>query len=755
LSSNTKANPPPSADLEETAELPLLSATGASAIDPNSSTDAWISPAIHDDTADTSNLPTLGQQRSRGSRTDAEPLERSLREAEIGALRSDLASVSESRSHLERDLQSLSGNLRELEQMLNGKSEQLSVYEREVGLRDRRIAELEGQIAQLDATLAARQLKFDSELTAKQSHFDSELASVNTQRTGLSDQLVTVRADAEASRARIESQAAELLGLKAERSKILQRAQAAEFDLAQWRARGERYQETLQTLEGRRELYDGMIAEREARIASLEQEAAERERHVGAREEDLRVAVRNQEQRASELDTARTRADAAAKTARERIAALEAEVRQQEQKLREQRAKSGTREQEISTALKTQQQRNSELDASRTQLDAAAAKARTEADAAAVKARERIAALEAETRKQAESLRELSAKSATRETEMASALKSQQTRNSELDAARAQVDAAAAKARTEADVAAVKARERIAALEAETRTQAESLRELGAKSGTREEEMTAALGVQQRRNAELEATRVQADEAAAKARERIATLETETRQQAESLRQLRATSSSREEDLGTQLRTQQQRTAELEAARVTADAAAAKAHTEAEAAAATARERIAALETETRQQAGSLHELRVQFGAVRDSLAQRNAMIERVEAEAASSVAMLGNIQHNLEHLGAEEPAHLLVRSDGSTGILHLLGKRTTLGRTPDNDVHIDAEFISRHHAVALRAGAKTVIEDLNSTNGTYVNGQRINRRTLKDGDLVTLGKTEFRFTVQKPPPAP
>jgi chromosome segregation ATPase len=694
LSSNTKTSTPPSVDLEETAELPLLSASGAAAIDPNSSTDAWISPPAHDDNADTSNLPTLGQPRSRGAQADSEPLERSLREAEIGALRSDLASVSESRSHLERDLQSLSGNLRELEQMLNRKSEQLSVYEREVGLRDRRIAELEAQITQLDATLTERQTRFESELTGKQKYFDSELANANTQRIGLSDQLVTVRADAESARARIESQAAELLGLKAERSKILQRAQSAEFDLAQWRARGERYQETLQSLEGRRELYDGMIAEREARIASLEQEAAERERHVGAREEDLRVAIRNQEQRASELDAMRTRADAAAKTARERIAALETEVHQQEQKLREQRGQAGSRETEMAAALKTQQQRNAELDAARAQVDAAAAKARTEADAAAVKARERIAALETEMRTQAESLRQLTAKSGTREEEMTAALTAQQQRNAELEAARARVDAAAAKARTEAD------------------------------------------------------------EAAVKARERIASLETETRQQAESLRELRASASSREEELSTQLRTQQQRTAELEASRVAADAAAAKAHAEAEAAAATARERIAALETETRQQASSLHELRVQFGAVRDSLAQRNAMIERVEAEAASSVAMLGNIQHNLEHMGAEEPAHLLVRSDGSTGILHLLGKRTTFGRMPDNDVHIDADFISRHHAVALRAGSKTVIEDLNSTNGTYVNGQRVNRRTLKDGDLVTLGKTEFRYTLKKPPPA-
>jgi len=236
-------------------------------------------------------------------------------------------------------------------------------------------------------------------------------------------------------------------------------------------------------------------------------------------------------------------------------------------------------------------------------------------------------------------------------------------------------------------------------------------------------------------------SRAEADAAAATARDRIATLETETHKQTESLSALRAQTGSREEELNAALRTQQQRNAELEAARTTADAAAA-----------TARERIATLEAEGRQQAEGLHELRVQFGAVRDSLAQRNALIERVEAEAASSVAMLGNIQHNLEHFGAEEQAHLLVRTDGETGILHLLGKRTTIGRTPDNDVHIDAEFISRHHAVALRAGARTVIEDLNSTNGTFVNGQRVNRRTLKDGDLVILGKTEFRFSVNKPP---
>jgi pSer/pThr/pTyr-binding forkhead associated (FHA) protein len=53
---------------------------------------------------------------------------------------------------------------------------------------------------------------------------------------------------------------------------------------------------------------------------------------------------------------------------------------------------------------------------------------------------------------------------------------------------------------------------------------------------------------------------------------------------------------------------------------------------------------------------------------------------------------------------------------------------------------------------VVLLYGSKTVIEDLNSTNGTFVNAERINRRTLKEGDIVTLGKSEFRFVVRATP---
>ncbi len=91
----------------------------------------------------------------------------------------------------------------------------------------------------------------------------------------------------------------------------------------------------------------------------------------------------------------------------------------------------------------------------------------------------------------------------------------------------------------------------------------------------------------------------------------------------------------------------------------------------------------------------------------------------------------------------------LLVRSEGDTGIVHLLRRTTTIGRTPDNDLCIDADFISRHHAVVLVAASGTVLEDLNSTNGVYVNGVRVSRQQLAEGDLVTIGKTGFRYILK------
>jgi pSer/pThr/pTyr-binding forkhead associated (FHA) protein len=93
----------------------------------------------------------------------------------------------------------------------------------------------------------------------------------------------------------------------------------------------------------------------------------------------------------------------------------------------------------------------------------------------------------------------------------------------------------------------------------------------------------------------------------------------------------------------------------------------------------------------------------------------------------------------------------LLVRSQDGHEVVHVLGRKTTIGRTPDNDLQIDASFISRHHAVLLVHGSQTIVEDLNSTNGVFVNAHRVSRETLNDGDLVMIGKARFRFAIRPP----
>ena len=69
-----------------------------------------------------------------------------------------------------------------------------------------------------------------------------------------------------------------------------------------------------------------------------------------------------------------------------------------------------------------------------------------------------------------------------------------------------------------------------------------------------------------------------------------------------------------------------------------------------------------------------------------------------------------------------------------------------TIGRLPDNVVHVDNLAVSGHHAKIYWEGDKYVIEDNNSLNGTYVNNRRVSKAALKDGDEVLIGKHTISF---------
>ncbi|MFM2276072.1 MAG: hypothetical protein RL211_1944 [Pseudomonadota bacterium] len=77
---------------------------------------------------------------------------------------------------------------------------------------------------------------------------------------------------------------------------------------------------------------------------------------------------------------------------------------------------------------------------------------------------------------------------------------------------------------------------------------------------------------------------------------------------------------------------------------------------------------------------------------------------------------------------------------------VQLTKDRTTLGRRPYNDVVIDNLAVSGEHAVFQMTGNDVLVEDLNSTNGTYVNGKAAKKQQLQPGDSVEVGKYKIRF---------
>ncbi|APR03514.1 FHA domain-containing protein [Thauera chlorobenzoica] len=77
---------------------------------------------------------------------------------------------------------------------------------------------------------------------------------------------------------------------------------------------------------------------------------------------------------------------------------------------------------------------------------------------------------------------------------------------------------------------------------------------------------------------------------------------------------------------------------------------------------------------------------------------------------------------------------------------LVLSKERTTIGRKPDNDIQIDSLAISGHHAVITCILDDAFLEDQNSTNGTYLNGQLVKKQVLKNSDVIELGKYRLKF---------
>ena len=152
--------------------------------------------------------------------------------------------------------------------------------------------------------------------------------------------------------------------------------------------------------------------------------------------------------------------------------------------------------------------------------------------------------------------------------------------------------------------------------------------------------------------------------------------------------------------------------------------------------------------------------LRAALERTRGALEEREFLIRRLERSESNNANVLGRIQTSMERMGsAPSPAAIgtaattlpewspeLVRIDGDRSISHTLGRRTRIGRAPGCELHIDSSSVSRHHALILAGTREAIIEDLNSTNGVILNGRKVTRQVLNDGDIVTIGEIQFRY---------
>lgn len=102
----------------------------------------------------------------------------------------------------------------------------------------------------------------------------------------------------------------------------------------------------------------------------------------------------------------------------------------------------------------------------------------------------------------------------------------------------------------------------------------------------------------------------------------------------------------------------------------------------------------------------------------------------------------------------------LVILNQGMTGrTFELISERTTVGRVEDNNFHIADGSVSSHHAEIILRGSDIVVKDLNSTNGTFINNEKVTEMVLKPGQILKFGQVEIKIDdgkpVTAPPPAP
>ncbi len=177
-----------------------------------------------------------------------------------------------------------------------------------------------------------------------------------------------------------------------------------------------------------------------------------------------------------------------------------------------------------------------------------------------------------------------------------------------------------------------------------------------------------------------------------------------------------------------------------------------------------ARRPIQSIEADVKRLDLENRNLRATLDRTRAALEEREFLIRRLERSENNNANVLGRIQTSIERLGsvpaspgagaapgpAAEWSAELIRIDGERPVTHVLTRRTRIGRASGCELQIDSSSVSRHHALVVVGPREAIIEDLNSTNGVLVNGRKVTRQQLCDGDAITIGETQFRYLARR-----
>jgi len=597
------------------------------------------------------------------------------------------ASLRDARSELETNLRALSANLGDVEDRLKRKVEQLAENERALEEVRAQRATAEQRIGYLE-----QQLLQAHATTAEATASVADLQRSLQQKTAALEQSARDAATAleRSQQERVASAETERTRDQAMAAQIAEHTRilaSVQLELDQTRARATSYLETLQSQEGRRTLFENIFSGLLSDVDAGESRAIRVERDLGV--------------------------------ATARIQELESELSQRVQRI-------ARLDKDVNTFAASLAQRDKQL---------------LESEQVTAELRGNVAALNEAVKTGADLIHKLE-EAAARHADSASNRDGELVRTvRERDQLRASVTslesaiATATKLRDEQEKGALEARSRCEELETQAVAQGKRVDQL-------QLELQSVRAEMERVSHSLaEAMAERSDHVArvAAREERIKELESRIEDQQDTVRTLQADSNA----------------AVARAKEVESDLRAAE-------------EAIHRLEVDLRGKVARVdeleqtnHEWHLRVDEARSALTEKEALIHRLEEEAANSSVLIGQIQQSMKRLDPavsgtheampEGATRLLIRADGESEVVHVLGRKTSIGRTPDNDLQIDAKFISRHHAVILAGPARTIVEDLNSTNGVLVNNRRVTRQVLQDGDAVVIGRTQFRFVLRQP----